>query len=134
MREVAEGLRHIHAEGIVHGDLCGVRILISGLSTSTTSMHQENISLDSTFHCRISGFGLARHSEATTLNFVAPELFAGSDKCDQSDLDTCYEHRNMREKKTTQTDVYAFGCLYYAVSASMYSARFTLTLTRPDIF
>ena len=30
MREVAEGLRHIHAEGIVHGDLCGVRILNPG--------------------------------------------------------------------------------------------------------
>jgi serine/threonine protein kinase len=114
MGEVTEGLRYIHSEGIVHGDLCGVRILISGLSTST-SMYQENILLDSTFRCQISGFGLTRNSAATTssmLNFIAPELFIRSD---QLDLDTCYEHYNMRERKTMQTDVYAFGCLYYAV-------------------
>ncbi len=127
MREVAEGLWYIHSEGIVHGDLCGVRILIAGLSTSTTSMYQENILLDSTFQCQISGFGLTRHSTVTTssiLNFAAPELFVRSDKCDQPDLDM----------RTVQTDVYAFGCLYYTVGVSIYSVRFTLTLTHPDIF
>ncbi len=29
MLEVAQGLQYIHSEGIVHGDLCGVRVLIS---------------------------------------------------------------------------------------------------------
>ena len=28
MRDVAEGLWYIHSKGIVHGNLCGVRILI----------------------------------------------------------------------------------------------------------
>ena len=28
MREVAEGVQYIHSEGIVHGDLKGVRVLI----------------------------------------------------------------------------------------------------------
>ncbi|SRR6266576_1743091 len=130
MREVAEGLRYTHSEGIVHGDLCGVRILNLSLSMSTTSVYQENILLDSTFHCQISGFRLARHSAATTssmLNFAVPELLARCDKCDQSDLDTCYEHHDMRERKTMQTDVYAFGCLYYAVGVPVCSVRFTLT-------
>ena len=125
MSEVAEGLRHIHSEGIVHGDLYGVRILISGLSTSTTFMSQENILLDSTFRCQISGFGLARHSAATMLsmlNFAAPELFIRSDNCDQTVFDKYYEHYNMRERKTMQTDVYAFGCLYYAVGVCLSSA------------
>ena len=67
------------------------------------------------------------------LNFTAPELFVKSDKHDQSDLDTLYEHDDMRDRKTMQTDVYAFGCLYYAVGVSVYSMC-TLTLTRPDIF
>jgi hypothetical protein len=110
-----------------------------GLSMSTTSVYQENIFLDSTFRCQISGFELARDSAPTTssmLNFVAPELFIRSDKCDHSDLDMCYEHHNMRERKTVQTDVYAFGCLYYAVRVYLLSnvLKFTLTLTRPDIF
>jgi serine/threonine protein kinase len=29
MLEVAEGVEYIHSEGIVHGDLRGVRVLIS---------------------------------------------------------------------------------------------------------
>ena len=28
MLEVAQGLEYIHSEGIVHSDLCGVRVLI----------------------------------------------------------------------------------------------------------
>ena len=96
-----------------------------GLSTSTTFVYQENILLDSTFRCQMSGFELAQHSAPSTssmLNFVAPELFIRSDKCDHLHLDMCYEHHNMRERKTMQTDVYAFGCLYYAVSI-YYSVR-----------
>ena len=29
MLEVAEGVKYIYSEGILHGDLCGVRVLIS---------------------------------------------------------------------------------------------------------
>ena len=119
----------------MHGDLCGVRILISGLSTPAISMYQENILLDSSFHCQISGFGLARQSAATKswmLNFTAPELFVRSDKRGHSDAR--YEYYNLRNRKTMQTDVYAFGCLYYTVGVSVYSVCLTLTLTRPDIF
>ena len=29
MREVAEGVQYIHSEGVVHGDLKGVRIFVS---------------------------------------------------------------------------------------------------------
>jgi hypothetical protein len=28
MLEVAEGVQYIHSEGIIHGNLCGVRVLI----------------------------------------------------------------------------------------------------------
>ena len=47
-------------------------------------------------------------------------------KCGQQDCDGCQkERRSLR--KTVQIDVYAFGCVYYAVSLSAYSARLLMT-------
>jgi serine/threonine protein kinase len=81
---------------------------------------QGNIFLDSEFHCQITDFGLTRHSEATTTQstaavayrFAAPELFGLCLSCNQPDCDGC---GGSSGRKTMQTDVYAFGCLYYAV-------------------
>ena len=83
-----------------------------------------NVLLDSKFHCQITDFGLTRHVEATVAmstraflpNFAAPELFGMCTECCQQDCEGCTlgddaQHRS----KTTKTDVYAFGCLYYAV-------------------
>jgi len=108
MLEVAEGVQYIHSEGIIHGDLRG-----------------ENILLDPELHCQITDFGLTRHSDATatasnsrTLNFAAPELFGVCEKCGQQDCDGCQEGQEgltpLQGKKSVPTDVYAFGCLYYA--------------------
>ncbi|KAF8337722.1 kinase-like domain-containing protein [Amanita rubescens] len=93
MLEVAEGLQYIHSEGIIHGDL-----------------HGGNVLLDSRFHCQITDFGSTRHFEATvtrstkalSLNFAAPELFG---LCIESSI----------APKRWKPDIYAFGCLYYAI-------------------
>ncbi|KAF8332137.1 kinase-like domain-containing protein [Amanita rubescens] len=107
MLEVAEGLQYIHSEGIIHGDL-----------------HGGNVLLDSRFHCQITDFGSTRHFEATvtrstkalSLNFAAPELFGLCIECGQTDCDGCYEgHEKQHSAKTMETDIYAFGCLYYAI-------------------
>ncbi|KAF8331207.1 kinase-like domain-containing protein, partial [Amanita rubescens] len=90
MLEVVEAVQYLHSEGIVHGDL-----------------HGQNILLDPEFHCQITDFGLTRHSEATVAwttksfvpSFAAPELFGMCGECG----------------KTMETDVYAFGCLYYTI-------------------
>ncbi|KAF8324802.1 kinase-like domain-containing protein [Amanita rubescens] len=106
--EVAEGMQYIHSQGIVHGDLRG-----------------ENVLLDASFHSRITDFGLTRHSDVTitnsatslTLHFAAPELFGMCNKCGQFECDcrgTDLKDTHMR-RKTSQTDVYAFGCLYYEI-------------------
>ena len=50
------------------------------------------------------------------LNFAAPELFDKSSNCDQPDADGYEVHVVGHDRKTVQTDVYAFGCLCYAVS------------------
>ncbi|KAF8710136.1 hypothetical protein AX14_013425 [Amanita brunnescens Koide BX004] len=91
--EVADALRYIHSEGIVHGDMRG-----------------ENVLLDASFHSQVADFGLTRHSDMTvthstatlSLNFAAPELFGIEDSA-------------RKRAKTCQTDVYAFGCLYYQI-------------------
>ena len=80
--------------------------------------------LDSEFHCKIVDFGLTRHSDATvvgvqayTPNYAAPELFG---KCGECNTPGCSGCRGKVEvqTKTMETDAYAFGCLYYAVSLS----------------
>ncbi|KAF8331194.1 kinase-like domain-containing protein [Amanita rubescens] len=96
VQEVAAGVRYFHEEGIVHGDLRG-----------------ENVLLDAEHHCRIAAdVGLSQQdnaivtlsAEAVLFNFAAPELFVN------------LENREARVgSKTTQTDVYAFGCLYYSI-------------------
>ncbi|KAF8690274.1 hypothetical protein AX14_003036 [Amanita brunnescens Koide BX004] len=100
--EVAEGLQHIHSEGIVHGDLRG-----------------ENILLDANFHCQIADIGLTQNSDAIItlsasaflFNYAAPELFVT-----QSEGDVVYEDHDLQKgSKTVKTDIYAFGCLYYAI-------------------
>ncbi|KAF8729825.1 hypothetical protein AX14_005990 [Amanita brunnescens Koide BX004] len=103
MLEVAEGMKYLHSEGIVHGDL-----------------HGRNVLLDANFHCQITDFGSTRHSEAAvtqtttalTINFVAPELFGMCTICGLPSCGGCQAGQKIH--KTMATDVYAFGCLYYA--------------------
>jgi len=105
MSEVAEGMRHIHSEGIVHGDLRG-----------------ENILLDANFHCQIADIGLTQNSDAIItlsasgflFNYAAPELFVTQSESDSDDVP--YEGHDLHKgSKTVKTDIYAYGCLYYAI-------------------
>jgi len=107
MLEVAKGVQYIHSEGIVHGDL-----------------HGGNVLLDSDLSCKITDFGSSRHFEtvfsrptkAVCINFAAPELFGLCIKCGQSQCSGCYEGDEKEHRgKTMETDVYAFGCLYYEI-------------------
>jgi serine/threonine protein kinase len=122
---VAEALQYIHSEGIVHGDLRGVSILHS-CSILPHFFLQENILLDPSFRSQVADFGLTRHCDITltrstwtfSLNFAAPELLGICLNCDQILCSDCGEGGPTTGKKTHQTDVYAFGCLYYQVSFS----------------
>lgn len=96
-------------------------------------VNQGNILLDSEFHCQITDFGLTRHVEATTTqstvalayHFAAPELFGMCFSCGQP---RCYGCGASSRRKTMQTDVYAFGCLYYAVRFAVYCSPISTML------
>ena len=50
------------------------------------------------------------------MNFVAPELFGMCTKCGLFDCDGCQGNEvAQKRRKTMETDVYAYGCVYYAV-------------------
>ncbi|KAF8624171.1 hypothetical protein AX14_011819 [Amanita brunnescens Koide BX004] len=108
MLEVAEGVQYLHSEGIVHGDIKG-----------------DNILLDSNFRCKIADFGFTRRSDAIatatqgcTPHYAAPGLFGKCSVCNQRQYNGCHGKRGV-QKKPMESDVYAFGCLYCAVSLSM---------------
>lgn len=119
---MAEGVRYIHSEGIVHGDLRGVRILISYLGHYLNLTRQGNVLLDAENRCRITAdVGSAQHSNGLVtlstvvrfFNYAAPELFLM-----QLENNDHGGYEEQYGSKTMQTDVYSFGCLYYAVRST----------------
>ena len=86
--------------------------------------------LDSEFHCRITDFGSTRHCDVTvtrstttlSFNFAAPELIGMCATCGELDCDEPHNDEDEQHNiKTMETDVYAFGCLYYAVCSMLSS-------------
>ena len=115
MLEVAQGMEYIHSEGVVHGDLRGVRTLPKKhVHCNADLSFQENVLLDADLRVQIADFGLTRLLDATNtqsgakhLNFAAPELFGCLDDDDDPSAGD--------PSRTQMSDVYAFGGLYYEV-------------------
>ena len=125
MLEVAEGIQYIHSEGIVHGDICGVRLSLPQAQRPkadiTLPFLQDNVLLDADFHAQIADFGLTRHSDATVTqsgalhyHFAAPELFRVWGQNEEEDTSESDDDGQLTTR-TQKSDVYAFGCLYYEV-------------------
>ncbi|KAJ7694802.1 kinase-like domain-containing protein [Mycena rosella] len=94
--EIAQGLRYLHSQCVVHGDLRGANILV-----------------DDEGNARLADFGLASYANATvkssaragSLRWMAPELLDPG----------CLTFR-----RTFATDVYAFACVCYELYKGEY--------------
>ena len=89
---------------------------------ASLTFYQDNILLDANFHVQIADFGLTRHVEATVTqsgalhyNFAAPELLGDLDELEDDDVSESEDYGQLTTR-TQNSDVYAFGCLYYEVS------------------
>lgn len=101
------------------------------ISSCHSIVYQGNVLLNSDLHCQITDFGLTRHFESTVakttttllLSYAAPELFGMCILCTKWGCKGCYEGNDEQHQgKTMETDVYAFGCLYYAVSFKFFQS------------
>ncbi|KAG6836175.1 hypothetical protein H0H93_010614, partial [Arthromyces matolae] len=99
--DVAHGLKYLHDNDVIHGDLKGVGLLIleSALQQLTLACPDFGLSSisDSTIPALTSYSGPA--SKGGTTRWQAPELI---------NLDS-----NFRVPNTIESDVYAYGCLLY---------------------
>ena len=129
MLEVAEGIQYIHSEGIVHGDICGVRRSLPKPDAPKLMLLcpllQDNVLLDADLHAQIADFGLTRHSEATVTqsgamhyHFAAPELFREWARDEEEETSESDDDGQL-STRTRKSDVYAFGCLYYEVGNTL---------------
>ena len=113
LADVARGLDYMHSQGMVHGDLKGVRTVfeVGALTFSTEFIRQANILVDQACHARLADFGFLTTISDSTLNsstpdnggttrWMSPELLQG-------------ETRNCRLTKLS--DRYALGMVVYEV-------------------
>jgi len=117
--DVATGLEFIHNNGVIHGDLKGVREPTPfNRMLAELGVHQENILVDSNYTARLADFGLASvavvgvkipgfsfsvHRGEGTYAWMAPELLATT----AEDV-----------PKSKSGDIYATGMVIYEVIAS----------------
>ncbi|KDQ51599.1 hypothetical protein JAAARDRAFT_199053 [Jaapia argillacea MUCL 33604] len=117
LREIAEGLIYLHAEDIIHGDLCG-----------------RNILIDENCHAKLSDFGLASL-------FTAPnsQLYSATSRMTQGSLawmapellDSGPVLGADSSQPTYRSDVYAFGVVGY----ELYSGQIPFAGKRdPEIY
>lgn len=127
------GLAYLHNEGIVHGDLRGVRFQSTmKLSLQTKGIFQPNILVDIDRTVKLADFGLAVFAEGASRNYgstrggnarwLAPELIYP-------------EHFGLTSDRPTRTgDVFALGCVCVEVRITLVTLRSSRILTPPAAF
>ncbi|KIM87647.1 hypothetical protein PILCRDRAFT_287169 [Piloderma croceum F 1598] len=109
--DVAEGLEYLHNQGIIHGDMKGLNILMSPSYRACLADFGLAIAIDT--NPALTNAMSSNDGTAGTLRWQAPELLLSM------------ENREHKQRKTKATDVYAFALVCY----EMFSGQFPF----PDI-
>ena len=132
---LTDGLKYLHSQQVVHGDLKGVRNprhLLIMLPKLTACQQQSNLLIGSTGQTLVCDFGVSRiigkpgftTAVFGTPPFMAPELFPDPPLIDEDASDND-ETDTFSPEFTKETDVYAYGLTLLQVCSriSLYPAR-----------
>jgi serine/threonine protein kinase len=98
-REICDGLGHIHAHGIVHGDLKRANVLIDKAGRAKiTDLGTGRLTAARESRARGHASAGLQAPQGTTMPYVAPELWG-------------------HPRTSIQSDIYALGCLFYEMAA-----------------
>ncbi|TFK19388.1 kinase-like protein [Coprinopsis marcescibilis] len=99
LSDVASGIAYLHANGVIHGDIKGMNILITDSGHAClTDFGLSNIA-ESNIISWSSVCSSSSHSG--TIRWQAPEFFNPEDEANRP--------------KTTKSDIYAFACVCYEI-------------------
>ncbi|KAF6749537.1 kinase-like domain-containing protein [Ephemerocybe angulata] len=97
-RDVCHGLSYLHAQGIIHGDLKGVNILVTQAGRACVADFGLSFVADSEIMKWTATTSAG--SQGGTVRWQAPELFS---------------HDAESSKATKLTDIYSLGCVFYEI-------------------
>jgi serine/threonine protein kinase len=117
--DVAQGLRYLHYNDLVHADLKGVHIFLSDRKPLLKALQLNILMTDENRACladfglshlvseSITGFTVSEPTSKGTVRWMAPELLVPDEKSQK----TC--------SPTKKSDIYAFGMVIYEVGFPM---------------
>ncbi|KAG6915759.1 hypothetical protein DXG01_009996 [Tephrocybe rancida] len=118
--DTAMGVEYLHANGVVHGDIKSVNVVVDGAGRAyLVDFGLSNIDDPQIAHWTSQSLVA---SQGGTVRWQAPELYP-----DESDL----EAEEIVVTNTKMSDVYAWGCLVYEIFTGrlpFHNARFSSTV------
>ena len=110
---MAEGLKYLHSNGVIHGDVRGVSDMDHDSKrrrrrlTSDIAVDQSNVFISQERHVQLADFGLAAIDDVTSRGSATSE--AGSKRWMAPELHDPERFGLKHFERTPATDMYAFG-------------------------
>lgn len=105
VKQGARGVKYLHDEGIIHGDVKGVRALRSFCLPFVDVFAQANFLVDQDLNIRVADFGFSRFVESNTTSIGESRMLGGTLRWMAPEL-----MQDSETRLSPASDVYAFGC------------------------